>query len=190
MRLATCDALYEAQAPTTPACKALACCSARHCPAAPNQEHATWRRFAYPLPYKWSTSLARTLSGRRACTPYVFTANADINLVMWHTHTKATWRNVGANHPNIGTVIGVQKAGGGRLRDDLSRANISNISWAAWQQWQGSVDVPWASPTRKSMRIEWSTRRSMSLLRIAASVRFRQPMSVLRLLRRASSVQQ
>ena len=35
-RLAACDALYETQAPTTPACKALTCCPARHCPAAPH----------------------------------------------------------------------------------------------------------------------------------------------------------
>ena len=41
MRLAACDALYEAQAPTTPACKALTCCPARHCPAAPHPEHAS-----------------------------------------------------------------------------------------------------------------------------------------------------
>ena len=34
-RLAACDALYSTQAPTTPACKALTCCPARHCPAAP-----------------------------------------------------------------------------------------------------------------------------------------------------------
>ena len=49
-RLAACDALYSTQAPTTPACKALTCCPARHCPAAPNQEHAAWRRELTGMP--------------------------------------------------------------------------------------------------------------------------------------------
>ena len=48
MRLAACDALYEAQGTTTPVCKALTCCPARHCPAAPHPEHAALRRFACP----------------------------------------------------------------------------------------------------------------------------------------------
>ena len=49
-RLAACDALYETQAPTTPTCKALTCCPARHCLAAPNQEHAAWRRELTGMP--------------------------------------------------------------------------------------------------------------------------------------------
>ena len=106
------------------------------------------------------------------------TARLQLSLVIRTTETSASWRKVGADQQRIGIVRNVQEKNiGGRPRQILSSADITNISWTAWQECKGSMDGAWAPPTRKSsgahrglMGIAASARSPVRLLKITSSM--------------------